>query len=389
MKKLLKKTLKLILPVVLGGFILFWVYRDFDFTKAGDVLLHGTNWWWMLFSLLFGVFAQVFRGWRWRQTLEPLDAFPKKSDCVNAIFISYAASLVVPRIGEVSRCGVLAKYDNVSFAKSLGTVVTERLVDTLTILLITGITVLLQLPIFVTFLQQTGTKIPSLVHLLTSVWFYIILFCFIGVVILLYYLRKTLFFYERVKGFVLNIWEGIMSLKGVRNIPIFNGGEEKVFDGEERILIPSPDVPTFDLKPEMSAYEVTDAVVKVIEEEKYDVIILNYANCDMVGHTGIFDAAKQAVEAVDTCVGRMVDAILAKGGVALITADHGNADKMCEPDGTPFTAHTTNPVPFIVVGEDCKLRDGGVLADIAPTMLQVLGLPQPEEMTGKSLIVSE
>ena len=98
MKKLLKKTLKLILPVVLGGFILFWVYRDFDFTKAGDVLLHGTNWWWMLFSLLFGVFAQVFRGWRWRQTLEPLDAFPKKSDCVNAIFISYAASLVVPRI---------------------------------------------------------------------------------------------------------------------------------------------------------------------------------------------------------------------------------------------------------------------------------------------------
>ena len=221
MKKLLKKTLKLILPVVLGGFILFWVYRDFDFTKAGDVLLHGTNWWWMLFSLLFGVFAQVFRGWRWRQTLEPLDAFPKKSDCVNAIFISYAASLVVPRIGEVSRCGVLAKYDNVSFAKSLGTVVTERLVDTLTILLITGITVLLQLPIFVTFLQQTGTKIPSLVHLLTSVWFYIILFCFIGVAILLYYLRKTLFFYERVKGFVLNIWEGIMSLKGVRNIPLF------------------------------------------------------------------------------------------------------------------------------------------------------------------------
>ena len=184
-----------------------------DFTKAGDVLLHGTNWWWMLFSLLFGVFAQVFRGWRWRQTLEPLDAFPKKSDCVNAIFISYAASLVVPRIGEVSRCGVLAKYDNVSFAKSLGTVVTERLVDTLTILLITGITVLLQLPIFVTFLQQTGTKIPSLIHLLTSVWFYIILFCFIGVVILLYYLRKTLFFYERVKGFVLNIWEGIMSFK--------------------------------------------------------------------------------------------------------------------------------------------------------------------------------
>jgi 2,3-bisphosphoglycerate-independent phosphoglycerate mutase len=166
----------------------------------------------------------------------------------------------------------------------------------------------------------------------------------------------------------------------------FNGGEEKVFEGEDRILIQSPDVPTFDLKPEMSAYEVTDAVVEAIEADKYDVIILNYANCDMVGHTGIFDAAKAAVEAVDTCVGRMVDAILAKGGVALITADHGNADKMYEPDGAPFTAHTTNPVPFIVVGEDCTLRDGGVLADIAPTMLQLLELPQPEEMTGKSLL---
>ena len=221
MKKLLKKTLKLILPIVLGGFILYWVYRDFDFSRVGEVLRHGTNWWWMLFSLLFGVLAQVFRGWRWRQTLEPLDAFPRRSDCVNAIFISYAASLVVPRIGEVSRCGVLAKYDNVSFAKSLGTVVTERLVDTLTIFLITGITVLLQMPVFVTFLENTGTKIPSFAYLLTSVWFYIVLFCFIGVVVLLYYLRKTLFFYERVKGFVLNIWEGIMSLKGVRNIPLF------------------------------------------------------------------------------------------------------------------------------------------------------------------------
>ena len=166
----------------------------------------------------------------------------------------------------------------------------------------------------------------------------------------------------------------------------FNGGEEKQFDGEDRILIKSPDVETFDMKPEMSAYEVTDAVVHAINSDKYDVIILNYANCDMVGHTGIFDAAKAAVEAVDTCVGRMVDAIQAKGGVALITADHGNADKMYEPDGSAFTAHTTNPVPFIVVGYDCELRDGGVLADIAPTILQILEVPQPEEMTGKSLI---
>lgn len=165
----------------------------------------------------------------------------------------------------------------------------------------------------------------------------------------------------------------------------FNGGREQTFEGEDRILVQSPDVPTFDLKPEMSAYEVTDKVVEAINSDKYDVIILNYANCDMVGHTGVFDAAVKAVEAVDTCVGRMVDAIMQKGGIAFITADHGNADKMLEADGTPFTAHTTNPVPFIVVGKDCNLREGGVLADIAPTMLEAMELPQPEEMTGKSL----
>ena len=166
----------------------------------------------------------------------------------------------------------------------------------------------------------------------------------------------------------------------------FNGGEEKTFPGEDRILVPSPNVETFDQKPEMSAYEVTDKVVEAINDDKYDVIILNWANCDMVGHTGIMEAAKAAVEAVDTCVGRTVDAILKKGGAALITADHGNAEKMCEPDGSPFTAHTTNPVPLILAGCDCKLREGGRLADLAPTMLQILGLPKPEEMDGESLI---
>ena len=166
----------------------------------------------------------------------------------------------------------------------------------------------------------------------------------------------------------------------------FNGGEERQFEGEDRILIKSPDVPTFDLKPEMSAYEVCDAVCEAIDSDKYDVIILNYANCDMVGHTGIFDAAVKAVEATDTCVGRMVEKILAKGGAALITADHGNADKMMEPDGSPFTAHTTNPVPLIAVGVDGELAEGGVLADLAPTMLDIMGVPQPAEMTGKSLL---
>ncbi len=167
----------------------------------------------------------------------------------------------------------------------------------------------------------------------------------------------------------------------------FNGGVEASFEGEDRALIPSPKVATYDLKPEMSAYEVCDEVVSRVNSGKYDVVILNYANCDMVGHTGVFEAAVAAVEAVDTCVGRTVDAILAQGGAALITADHGNADQMYEPDGSPFTAHTTNPVPLIGVGLDGKgLKEGGRLADLAPTMLEILGLEKPAEMDGQSLL---
>ena len=166
----------------------------------------------------------------------------------------------------------------------------------------------------------------------------------------------------------------------------FNGGVEKQYPGEDRILVKSPAVATYDLQPEMSAYEVTDKLVPAIKSGKYDMIILNFANCDMVGHTGVFEAAVKAVEAVDTCVGKVIDAVKEMDGVALITADHGNADKMIDDDGEPFTAHTTNPVPFCVVGYDCDLREGGRLADIAPTMLQIMNLPQPEEMDGKSLI---
>lgn len=167
----------------------------------------------------------------------------------------------------------------------------------------------------------------------------------------------------------------------------FNGGVEKVYEGEDRCLVASPKVATYDLQPEMSAYEVTDNVVERIESGKYDVIVLNFANCDMVGHTGVFDAAVKAVEAVDTCVGRVYDAVLKMDGTMLITADHGNADHMRDEKGEPFTAHTTNPVPFCVVGYPCELREGGVLADIAPTMLKILGLSQPEEMTGESIIL--
>lgn len=169
----------------------------------------------------------------------------------------------------------------------------------------------------------------------------------------------------------------------------FNGGVEKQYEGEDRILVKSPAVATYDMQPHMSAYEVTEKCVEAIKSGKYDVVILNFANCDMVGHTGVFDAAVKAVEAVDWGVKKVSDAIAEIGGVTCITADHGNADRMIDRDGTPFTAHTTNPVPFCVVGYDeCKeLRAGGVLADIAPTMLDIMGLPQPEEMTGKSMII--
>ena len=168
----------------------------------------------------------------------------------------------------------------------------------------------------------------------------------------------------------------------------FNGGVEKVFPGEDRALIPSPKVPTYDLKPSMSAVEVTDEAVKRIESGAYDVVILNFANCDMVGHTGVYEAARLAVETVDECVARVVEATSKMGGISLITADHGNAERMLEDDGvTPYTAHTTNLVPFYIVGANVKLRDGR-LADIAPTMLDLMGLAKPKEMDGETLIVS-
>ena len=169
----------------------------------------------------------------------------------------------------------------------------------------------------------------------------------------------------------------------------FNGGVEAPNENEDRALIASPKVATYDLKPEMSAYEVTDRLLKELDTDKYDVVILNFANCDMVGHTGVFDAAVKAVKTVDECLGKVVDKVLSMGGCALITADHGNAEKMTNEDGSPFTAHTTNPVPFIVACDRLigkTLRSGGILADVAPTLLDVMDIPVPAEMTGKTLI---
>ena len=166
----------------------------------------------------------------------------------------------------------------------------------------------------------------------------------------------------------------------------FNGGVEKQYPGEDRVLVPSPKVATYDLQPEMSAYEVCDKCIERINSGAYDVIILNFANCDMVGHTGVLQAAVKAVETVDTCVGRVVEATLKMGGIAMVTADHGNAEVMLQPDGSPMTAHTTNLVPFILCGAGNELRPGR-LADIAPTILDVMGLATPQEMDGKTLIV--
>jgi 2,3-bisphosphoglycerate-independent phosphoglycerate mutase len=170
----------------------------------------------------------------------------------------------------------------------------------------------------------------------------------------------------------------------------FNGGAEKPYPGEERTLIPTPEVATFDLQPEMSAYGITDAAVEAIASQKYDLIVMNYANPDMVGHTGIIPAAVQAVETVDVCVGRVLEALEKVDGQMFICADHGNSDKMIDPiTGEPFTAHTTNPVPFILV--NCKkakhLASGGKLCDIAPTLLDMMDLPKPAEMTGHSLLL--
>ncbi len=213
-------------------------------------------------------------------------------------------------------------------------------------------------------------------------------------------------FSETVGGFVAfkptnldNTLGEIISQQGLKQLRIaetekyphvtffFNGGREEKFPGEERILINSPKVATYDLQPEMSAYEVTDALLAEIAADKHDVIILNYANPDMVGHSGMLEPTVKAIEVVDECLGKVIDAINGKGGFAIITADHGNSDEVITLDGKPMTAHTTNPVPMILTKKGLTLREDGILADLSPTILALLGKEQPTEMTGKSLII--
>ena len=212
--------IKIAFPLILGGAILYWMYRDFDFRSIQHVLLHEMDWTWMLLSLPFGVTAQLFRGWRWRQTLDPIGEHPRRSTCVHAIFLSYATSLVIPRVGEFLRCGVLKRYDGTSFAKALGTVVTERAIDTLLVALITVCTILFQMSVFGTFFDKTGTSLDTLLQFSTTGWL-VTGICSIAALVLLHFLLRRLSFYDKVKTTLHGIWQGVASLKDVRNIPLF------------------------------------------------------------------------------------------------------------------------------------------------------------------------
>lgn len=220
-KKILKNTANILLPILLGGGILYWMYRDFDFAKVSDTLRYGTDWWWMAFSLVFGITAQVFRGLRWKQTLAPLGEKPRTKNCIHAIFISYAASLVIPRSGEVARCGVLTKYDGTSFSKSLGTVVTERIIDTLLIIVVAIIVFLLQIKTFMHFFDETGTSLIGWLNGFTTTGWIVTLICVGVTLVFLWYLIRHFTIFAKIRRIVSDIKAGIFSLKDVENKWLF------------------------------------------------------------------------------------------------------------------------------------------------------------------------
>ena len=258
-KQITTNIVKIVLPLLLGGAILYWMYRDFDFQSMSHVLWHEMDWTWMLLSFPFGILAQLFRGWRWRQTLEPIvskceveetryevrgarcensnedeeegvqgnleprtsNLEPRNKVLVNAVFLSYAASLVIPRIGEFTRCAVLKRYDGISFSKALGTVVTERAVDSLVVLLFSGITLLLQIPVFRTFFNETGTSLDSFIGRFTPTGWLVTAICGVAVLILLVVFTRYLSIYNKVRATLSGIWQGVISLKDVRNVPLF------------------------------------------------------------------------------------------------------------------------------------------------------------------------
>lgn len=220
-KNIIKKALNILFPIVLGGGILWWMYRNFDFNLLRSTLNGGMNWWWMAFSLVFGVTAQLFRGLRWKQTLEPVGENPRTSTCVHAVFLSYAASLIIPRIGEITRCGVLRKYDGTSFSKSLGTVVTERIIDSLLVLLITAIVFISQAKVFYNFFAETGTNLTEWACKFTATGYIVTALCVVALFLLLFIIMRKLTIFARFRETIKEIKEGVMSLKDVKNKTLF------------------------------------------------------------------------------------------------------------------------------------------------------------------------
>lgn len=209
------------LPFVLGLGILWWMYRGTNWSDFGHYVLHEMNWWWMLLSLAFGILPQMARAWRWKMALEPLGEHPRRTSCTDAIFMSYAASLVIPRVGEVTRCGTLKTSDGVSFTKSLGTVVTERLVDSLLMLLFTGIAFLLQLPMFLRFLKETNTNVGDLLYRFTGTGYIVTFICLVAALIAGFVAIRRFSFFKKGRDMLRDMWEGILSLRKVRNLPLY------------------------------------------------------------------------------------------------------------------------------------------------------------------------
>ena len=219
--KYLQTIAKILLPLILGGAILYWMYRGEDWERIEHVMMHEMNWTWMLLSFPFGILAQMCRGWRWRQTLEPLGEKPRTSVAIYSIFLSYAVSLVIPRIGEFTRCGVLKRWDGISFPKALGTVVTERAIDTLLMGALTGLTLLFQLSVFGTFFERTGTSMDTILQKFSPTGYLVTAICGVAALVLLHLLLRRLSIYSKVKMTLHGIWEGVMSLKNVKNVPLF------------------------------------------------------------------------------------------------------------------------------------------------------------------------
>ena len=220
-KTILTNAAKIIFPILLGGAILYWMYRGEDFDRFMHVMTDEMDWTWMILSFPFGILAQMFRGWRWKQTLEPIGERPRTSTSINAIFLSYAVSLIIPRLGEFTRCGVLKRYDGVSFSKALGTVVTERAIDTLLMGAVAGLTLLFQLSVFGTFFAQTGTSLDTILQKFSLTGYLVVAVCIVAILILLHALLRSLNIYSKVKATIDGVWQGITSLKGVRNLPLF------------------------------------------------------------------------------------------------------------------------------------------------------------------------